>query len=357
MLNLNHLSIQRIAIHSINARSADRTLVQPTYAEELTPLPADALDMFNQRIQQALGHKSHGIQVDFQSVGAGSFFQRAAEAMHAENGRFLELSAEMADALASAQLSKDLAASKLVVFSGVEGRLQRPFLAVVKAEMQDGLVETQRQRRVVIEHLSKIFLTETQRLYKIGFVQAIVGNPRILQNGGYSKSDFHVHLFDHVMTGTETRGAAMYFYNAFMGADVAASSKKLTQDFYEKTTAFLDSLDLPAHERFDFIDSLRTELRSNQQTILVSEFADRHLPRPMRAKYSEFMTEAQFPQHAIHKDTQYIDSKLRRPQRMKFSSGVVITTPPDRLRDLVQVDNSRDGVTVVTIQGTIESSQ
>jgi len=357
MLNLNHLSIQRIAIHSINARSEDRTLVPPTYAQELTVLPGGALDMFNRRIQQALGHKSHGVQVEFQNAGDGSFFQRAAEAMHADDGRFLELSCELADALTSAQLSKDLAPSKLVILSGVEGRLQRPFLAVVKAEMQDGLGETTRQRRTVIEHLTRIFLTESQRLFKIGFVQAVVGNPRQRQDGAYSKGDFHVHLFDHVMTGTETRGAAMYFYNTFMGADVAASNKKLTQDFFEKTIAFFDSLDLPASERFDMIDSLRSELRSNQQTILVSEFADRHLPRPLRASYSDFMVEARFPQHAVAKDTQYIESKLRRPQRMKFSSGVIITTPPDRLSDLVRVDRSRDGVTVVTIQGTVESSQ
>lgn len=357
MLTLSHLSITRIAIHSINARGADRTLVPPTYATELIDLPGDALDMFNRRIQQALGHKSHGIQVEFQNVGAGSFFQKAAEAMYADDDRFLELSCEMADGLASAQLSRDLAPSKLIVFSGVEGRLQRPFLAAVKAEMQDGLGETTRQRRTVIEHLKKIFLTESQRLYKIGFVQAVVGNPRLLQNGGYSKTEFHVHLFDHVMTSTETRGAAMYFYNLFMGADVAASNKKLTQDFYEKSIAFFDSLDLSSNERYDLIDSLRVELRSNQQTILVSEFADRHLPRPLRAAYGDFMVEAQFPQHAVAKDTEFIASKLKRPQRVKFSSGVVITTPPDRLRELVEVETADDGVTTVRIQGTVESSQ
>lgn len=222
MLSLNLLQIQRFAIHSVNSRAADRTFVAPTCATALATLPHSAVDMFNRRIQAALGHKSHGIQVDFQAVGAGSFFQKSAEAMHANDGRFLQLSQEMANDLARAQLSKDLAPCKLIVMSGIEGRMQRPFLGVVKAEMQDGLGETTRQHQTVIEHLTKIFLTETQRLYKIGFVQAVVGAPSV-QNGLYQQGDFHVHLFDHMMTGTETRGAAMYFYNTFMGADVSAS--------------------------------------------------------------------------------------------------------------------------------------
>ncbi|AVR21427.1 nucleoid-associated protein [Burkholderia multivorans] len=355
MLTLDLLVIERLVVHHINQRDADRNVVEPNYADDLLHLPPGAMDMFTRRIVQALGHRSHGIEVDIRDAGPGSFFQNAADAMHADEGQFMALSRQMAHDLAAAQVTRDLPPSKLIVVSGVVGRVQRRFMAVIKAEMQDGLGETRHGRQTQIDYLTNIFLTDSQRLYKIGYVQQIGGNAGRAQP--YQREHFVMHLFDHLMTGTETRSAALYFYSGFMGADIAASDKRLTQDFYERTIEFINSRGFEPEDRMDLVDALRSELRSNKQTLSVADFGDEHFERATRDEYCDFMERANFPVHAVSKNTEYIKAKLKRRQRMVFSGDVVISTPPDKLKELVSIDTSVDGVTTVTINGTLQSQE
>ena len=222
--------------------------------------------------------------------------------------------------------------------------------------MQDGLGESIHGKETIIQHLTNIFLTEAQRLYKIGFVQQTGGKPKF-DAGLYDPEQFIVHLFDHAMTGTEARSAALYFYNDFMGADLSKSDKKLTQDFYEKTRKFFDSQDLEPERRVDLLESLCMELKSNDKQISVPEFAEKHMDGDMRRDYEAHMVRAHFPTHAITKDTEYVASKLKRPHKTRFSSGVTLTVPADRFKELVLIESEREGSTVVTIKGTIESQE
>jgi hypothetical protein len=356
MLDLQFLTVDRLAIHTIHPRGPGRVHVPPGLGSALVQFPDEAKDMFNRRIAQALGHSSHGIQMDFRETGVGSFFQRAAIAMRHDDEDFLMESQWFATQLSSAQLIRDFTASKLIVIAGRSGNLQRRYLAVVKAEMQDGLGETQHNQQTVIQHLTRIFFTETQRLYKIGFVQENVASPVVTENL-YDPTQFVVHLFDHLMTGTETRGAALYFYNTFMGADIAASNKRMTRDFFEKTKSFFDSTNLTAEKRIDLFEALRSELKSQEQTISVAEFGRKHLTPDLRNEYAEFMSRSRFPTHAITKDTEYIEAKLKRRQKAIFSSGVQITAPADKFKELVTVKDAEEGRTVVTIQGVIERAE
>jgi hypothetical protein len=316
MLTLELLAIERLVVHHINQRDADRNVVEPGYADDLLRLPAGAMDMFTRRIAQALGHRSHGIEVDIRETAPGSFFQNGAEAMRADDARFMDLSRQMARDLAAVQVARDLPPSKLIVISGVVGRVQRRFMAVIKAEMQDGLGETRHGRQTQIDYLTNIFLTDSQRLYKIGYVQQIDGNVGRAQP--YLREHFVMHLFDHLMTGTETRSAALYFYSGFMGADIAASDKRLTQDFYERTIEFINSRGFEPEDRMDLVDALRSELRSNKQTLSVADFGDEHFERATRDEYCGFMERAHFPVHAVSKNTEYIKAKLIRRYKSKL---------------------------------------
>ncbi|MDN7603918.1 nucleoid-associated protein [Burkholderia gladioli] len=356
MLQLDLLSIERVIVHHINTRGPERTLIAPNYSNELVPLADGALDMFNERIVSSLGHNSKGIKADFTQTGQGSCFQKMARLMHCDDQDFIALSKELADDLTAAQLRLDLAPSKLLVATGRQGRHQRRFAVAVKAEMQDGFGETVQARRTVIQHLTKIFFTEAQRLFKIGFVQQNVGRASV-RSGQYDATEFTVHLYDHMLTSTQTKGAAIYFYNQFLGADFAKSDKKLTQDFYEKTRKFFDSQELDAGDRMNLLDALRTELRSNEPTISVPDFGEKHMSAELLEEYEQFMRRANFPTYSITKDTEYISRKLRRRQRIVFSSGVTITAPPDQVQELITVDHEMDGTTVVTIQGTINSQE
>lgn len=311
--------------------------------------------MFNRRIASALGHKSHGIKVDFQEHGAGSFFQDAVQSMHLDEPGFIQHSASHAHRLCGAQGIRPYPQCKLIVMSGKTGKFQRPFMAVVKADMQDALAERSQNGRITIDYLNNVFLTESQRLFKIGFVQQMNAQPKLV-DGLHCKDDYAVHLFDHLLTGTESRTPAYYFYGTFLGTDIAASDKRLTQDFFTKTNEFLDSKGFSAVKRIELGESLRSELRSNTQTISVKDFGDKYLDKADQADYTAFMARSAFPAHAITKNTEYIASRLKRRQKFAFTSGVLITTPPDRI-SLVTVSDPVNGKTTVVVDGTVERQE
>lgn len=122
-------------------------------------------------------------------------------------------------------MNRDYAPSKMIVLAGTVTNLLRPFSAVVKADMQDALGEKTENGKTVIDYLEHIFLTESQRLFKIGFVQQTAAKAPT-KDSLYDPQYFSVHLFDHIMTSTESRKAAFYFYGDFLGADVSATDNR-----------------------------------------------------------------------------------------------------------------------------------
>jgi hypothetical protein len=351
MIDLAFLTIERIAVHHIPPRADDKSFVAPTCASSLVSLAKPGLDMFAKRITQALGHHSHGIQAQLHNTGAQSFFANSVDLMEGNDTLFLSTSSMVAHDLTRAQQSRNFAASKLIVISGHTSKSKWPFCAVVKSELQDGLTETSNKGKTVVDYLTDIFFAENQKLYKIGFIQ------KTSKLGKKSAPEhFAVHLFDHLMTGTETRSAAFYFHSDFLGADVAASDRHRTREFFDKTSEFVQTQPISTSAKIALGEALRAELRSNKQTISVKAFSDDHLEPALQSKYLNFMAKANISTHAITKDTEYIKTRLKRRQKIVFTSGVMITTPADKI-SLVSVEAPADGSTVVKISGIVESQE
>ena len=355
MFDISHLVISRVSVHHIPSHGPNKTVAVPTSGQSLVVLTNAAKDMVVQRLTKVLGKNSNGIQVGITNGTPQSFFQIAAGMISATDAAFLTASSNIATSLATAQNNVPLAPCKLIVIEGQVTAQSFPFIAVIKAELQEALAETLKGSKTTLDHLKDIFMTESQRLYKVGFLQRNVINPTVTA-GIYLVNQHSVYLFDHLMTGTETRSAAFYFYNDFLGCNISSSAKSLTRDFFEQTQIFLNTAGFTPHIRIDLQEALRSELRSNKQTLSVADFGVINMDATTRATYKTFMGKKGFPSHAVSKDTEYVKSRLRRRQRVVFSSGVMITTPADKM-NLIEVNANSDGSSTVKIQGTVEKSE
>lgn len=355
MLDIAHLAISRVSVHHIPSHGPNKAVAVPTGGQSLVVLTSAAKDMVVLRLTKVLGKNSNGIQVGITDDTPLSFFQIAAGMMSATDADFLSASANIAKLLAKAQNNVSLAPCKLIVIEGLVTAQSYPFVAVIKAELQEALTEKLTGSKATLDHLKDIFMTESQRLYKVGFLQRNVINPTITA-GQRSVNQHSVYLFDHLMTGTETRSAAFYFYSDFLGCDIASSAKSLTRDFFDQTQSFLNTAGLPTDVRIDLQEALRSELRSNKQTLSVADFAATNLDAVKSAAYKNYMDKKGFPSHAVTKDIEYVKSRLKRRQKVVFSSGVMITTPADKL-SLIEVTDNSDGSSTVKIQGTVEKSE
>ncbi|MGQ0728980.1 nucleoid-associated protein [Acidovorax sp.] len=354
MLDLENLNIQRVTVFSIPEDQPSKLPGLPTGGLSLVQLNPQARDMLKKRMVKALGKASHGIEVSIHDTTPQGFFQLGAAALDATDANFLSTAGSFASMLAKAQNNLSLKASKLVVIGGVVTAHARPFIAVVKAELQDALSETGTSNTTSIQHLQNIFMTESQRLYKIGFLQRTVANASNA-SGIFDIHQHSVHLFDHLMTALETRSAAHYFYSEFLGCQTANSARSRTRDFYNQTLEFIKTSGFSEAKQSDLQEALRAELRSNTAHVSVVDFSQAHMGLPDRAAYSIFMTNKGFPGHAVAKDTEYVKSRLRKRRKIMFTSGVTISTPPDDLQ-LVTVTANTDGSSTVHIPGT-ESSR
>jgi len=354
MLDLTNLAIQRVTVFHIPEDQPTKAPGIPTGGQTLVQLSQQGKDMLKMRMVKALGAQSHGIEVSIDDVTPPSFFQQGAASLVGNDAAFLTGAGVLATMLAKAQNNVSLKASKLVVVGGTVTAHARPFLAVVKAELQDALSERTAANAQAIDHLKNIFMTESQRLYKIGFLQRTVGavtHP----HGVYDSNQHSVHLFDHLMTALETRSAAHYFYSGFLGCQTATSARSRTRDFYNQTMEFINTAGFPDVKRYDLFDALRADLRSNSATISVGDFGAAHMNVPDRAAYTGFMAGKMFPTNAVAKDTEFVKSKLRRRRKILFTSGITVTTPPDDL-NLIRVVTNNDGSSTLHIPGT-ESSR
>ncbi|RQO73145.1 hypothetical protein DBR44_09520 [Aquitalea sp. FJL05] len=350
------LMIQRIIVHRIYTKVAGKEPLDPKTSNHLVKLAQPAIDALQLRITKALGNKSHGIEMSIHDVTAESFFQTAASMLHADEASFIKTSKELAINLHKAQLTTNTPGGMLAIIAGRVGDDALPFIAAIKAETQDGFKANEKDDQVDMEYIAELLLTDTQRFYKIGLLTEHISKPAGAE--GYQAGNYRSFLFDHLMTATETRPAAAYFYRVFLGMDIQASSKKLTEDFFEYTRDFIKTAPLDDNAKLDLHEALRTELRSQEATISAGGFGAKHLPAELRKEYEDYMTAKGFPANAINKDTDYIHAKLRKRRRFVFTNGVWISTPPEKTDDFLQIEPADDaGITVVKIKGAFQEQQ
>lgn len=348
------MTIERLAAHTIFAMRPDKQHTPPDCSDELIPLGPEALDLIQQRITEALGHTSHGVEVGLRDIEVGSFFQLSAQMMKSDDPGFLTVSKVLAEKLTRAQTHPKWPGGVLMVISGTVGKDSTRFLAALKAEADKGINLVEKGGKISLELVKKMLLSATQRLYKIGILLEIA--PKKAGADGLAEAEnYRMFLFDHLLTATETRPAAAYFYSGFLGVNILASARHHTRIFFEETNALIRLMDVDEDKKADLREALRTELRSNKPTLNAAEFAKEHLPEDARQGFVKKLIEKGFPDQSVVKDVAYISSRLRRPRQLHFSSGVIVRVPADgNVKELVEVSNLEDGYTAVKIKGVID---
>lgn len=348
------MTIDRLIAHTIHPRGPDKKAVQPTCSEALIPMNDDVRELTQLRITEALSHSSHGVEVGCENSAVGSFMQVAAELIDAHDARFVQLSKALAGTLTANQVHGSIPGGVLIIVSGTVGLPSKRFLAAIKAETDKGFNVEERNGVITLQVVKRMLLSQTQRLFKIGLVVEVTAVPRGA-DGLSDPANYRYFLFDHLLTATETRPAAAYFYSAFLGMSILATAKHHTRIFFDETRSFINSRPIPEDDKRSMLEALRTTLRANTPTISAHDFADEHLPEEMRGEYVTWVNGKGFPRAAVVKDIDYIKFRLRRPRQMLFSSGVSIRVPADQdLGEHVAIEGSANGFTTVKIKGTIQ---
>lgn len=323
-----NLNIRRVVLHEVFKRRHDGALITPRYATQLINLPPDAMDVFRERVVDAMGTASQSMQMEIADAGADSAVALASSLIATADPGFLSDSSKFADKLASAQMSKSLPGGILVVFDGSVQAAGYPLVGVIKAEKQTGF----RQGGTSLQFLKDLILTPASKLYKIGiFVREGAPTAQL-------PLDWNAFVYDSHMTSANRDGAAKYFFEHFLGCRIPQNSAYLTRAFFEHTRDFVRQLPFEPEVKDDLLTSLYTYLKVDQTpTIQVSAFSTTYLPPDCQDDYRAFMENKHFPMNAVQKDPAELKAQLRK-RRIRFTGSIELTGPPESFKELISIE-------------------
>lgn len=349
------MQILRMVAHTVYARGKGNVKKAPDYSEEIIRLDQESVDLLQLRITEALGNRSHGVNMSIARATPESFMQRAAAVMGGDEADFLGTSKIFAHDLTEAQTNPRWPGGVLIVLSGRIGAPSKRFVAVIKAETDKGFNVVEEGGRIQLRLIKKMLLSETQRLYKVGILIELA-DVAPDENGLKNADNYLAFLFDHLLTSSETGKAAAYFYDAFLGMKISTSSRYQTKVFFEESKSFINNSDLTDDDRYNLREALRAELKNHVPTLNLEEFAERAFPEELRDAYIAHLTGKGFPSQSIVKDTEYIKHQLKKPRNVTFTSGVLIRVPSDHdFREMVEIQENVGDYTQVRIKGAVQA--
>jgi len=348
---LINLRINRVITHQIFKRGQDREPIPPKYSNDYTELDQEGLNVLQERTTEALGSDSHCIDMLVKQENPESTFNKCCRIITADKPSFIQLTDALALKLTESQNTRNIPGGVLIIFDGLVGNENNRYVGIIKAEIHAGFNLQDLHGKLLLKFLSNLALTPDQKLFKIAmFIEIARSDKPELR----TPNDFKILVYDHLMTKAETRQAAQYFYEAFLGCCFPQSDKKLTGDFYHGTKEYIQSLNIADDKKVDLNTSLYTYLKVSQSPIVkIADFATQYLDQQYRDGYQNFMDNKGLPANAFNKDITNIESYLKR-RNIKFSSNVRISAPSDRFKELVNIISQEAGKTIVSIEGHIE---
>ena len=333
-MELLDLRVERLVVHEVFERADDRTAVPPTYATALEGLDADATDAIRNRIVAAIASPAKCMQMTIAAAGPDSMCALMSELVDSDDAQFVSASRRAADLLTGAQRSRVIPGGILIVFTGTAGVPAKRLAGVIKAEVHTGFTRESTAGVPALRFLKNLLLTAQTRLYKIGlFIEDLPRGAEALPFG------WSAYVYDETLTLANRYGAALYFYEGFLGTKFPESSARQTKQFHELTKNFIRSTGLPEVEKVVLHNALVTYLRADQApTVSVAAFGDAYLPTAeLQDAYRSFMTEREFPEQAVAKDLSHVTGQLR-TRKLVFRNQVKLTAPAEGFDDLIRVE-------------------
>lgn len=327
---LENVTITRICLHEVHRRSDEGSVVRPTYGAGLLNLGPEALGAFRSRVIAAFKSNAQCMEMAIREFGQGSVVANGVRLVETLDPEFVHHSRLFADALASAQGSRQIPGGLMVVFDGTLGNPAKSFFGVMKAELHEGFVKTADLQATFV---SDLFLSPKTKLYKIGLFVSDGLSPRPELPGGWTPT-----VYDSAMTASQRDNAATYFHSTFLGLDIPANAAQQVKTFFEQTKAFIKSTGIPEEQKVDLYNGLYTYLKLDRGgTIQTARFADIYMDGDLADDYLDHMRRQRFPTSAVAKDISEISGSLRL-RKFKFPSGITLSGPPDAVSELVTVE-------------------
>ncbi|MEU6965746.1 nucleoid-associated protein [Streptomyces chrestomyceticus] len=264
-----------------------------------------------------------------------------------EGGRSLvETSREIAELLLASQPANS--SDGLLMVAAVRLGGHRGLL-MVKLEPESGMQATEivtddGLRTFDVTYFANLLFTEASRVYKIALFSA----------AGLSEDALEGWAADKQMAG---KRLAKFFRESFLGCQLKDEPRQLTLRFHDAAVDWINTRISNPDTQVSYLMAVLVELQSPTPVVDPDAFIKARLHPPHRESFAEFMRDSEVPEHTFDKDTELVETKLRK-MRMAFDNGAFLIAPIEAMEgDSIRVEGLNDGRTRLTLTGVMTETR
>ncbi len=340
MRSFPDIVIERAIVHRINRKEELTEHATLTPSENVIQFSGEIKEMILKRIASALRNDYRTFALNIEDTSPGSFFGLCQDLGSTTNDVFLERSIALGERLASQQKSSSIPGGFFVLLQAHYGEDSKAMAIAIKAEPHEALRHiTDDSGRSRIELLKSVFLSPSQKLFKIG----------ILFEHEEITGDEINDIFGCLVYDAQFRvenSPAEYFYKEFLGLTTIENAKIQSKRFFEKTEEFAESFGTDHFDIGSLREALRGELMNNEAPMISPvEFANSHIAE--EDTRNEYLRQvADFMPEAFPKDISLINQQLR-TRKIEFENRVKVVGPEDEFNRSVEIlEQSQDHVLI-----------
>jgi hypothetical protein len=333
MIDFNNLNVRRIIIHTINPKQNGQDSATAEYSPEILEIEENVLAIIKVRLIDAAGRNSKAFELQIENTNSNSFYDLSSDLNNLNNRDFITTTSVIADLLAESQRKTSIPGGYLMIMNCSDSETDLPVHIVIKAEPHEALQFSKIDGHSQVSVLHKVFLSPSQKLYKIGIIYA--KTDEALED---INEQFGCFLYDDQFR-TDTHPAE-YFYKDFLGFSVGKNAKIQSQRFYDKTERFIMTNITNIEKKANLLSVLKTEFSTNADpTVNPINFANTYIPAEngIRDRYiGDVCQELPF---AIIKDTILIKTRLSK-RKIDFPSNINVVGPEESFDErVIIIDN------------------
>ncbi|MFP4369956.1 MAG: nucleoid-associated protein [Candidatus Kapaibacterium sp.] len=343
-----------MAIHEIIAKQGSQEHAVASVDDKLLQLEESVNNIIKNRFSKAASKTNKFFEMDIEKSNGSCFFTLVHKMKHMSDVDFIKASGELAYLLAESQTRNSIPGGYLLVIEA-QTRDHRQVYIAVKCELHEALRYEIRDGNSQIRLLDDVFLSPSQKLYKIGIIYE-----REEQEPGktFPNKEFGAYLFDQQFNPDSE--PASYFFKDFLGFSYEGNSKIQSKRYYENTENFIKSNLENYEDKLSMLDLLRHQFREEEDTkIEPMDFAASYLQEPdMIERYANEVA-SYLPQN-IHKDGTLLEHRLKW-KKLNFPNKIVLSGPENTFEfgveiikdkeELDKIDLSNSAYTLIKISG------
>lgn len=337
MIDFNNLLVNRLIIHTINPKQDNQDSATVDSSNEITAVDHNALEIIRTRLIDAAGRNSKAFELEIENFNQDSFFALSNDLGDISDQEFISRTIEIAELLADNQRKVSIPGGYLLILDCLDNDNNLPIVIVIKAEPHEALQYSSISGQTQVNVLHSVFLSPSQKLYKIGIVYRKTNEDSVapIPQYGCFLYDDQFRIDSH---------PAEYFYKDFLGFTIGSNSKIQSQRFFDKTENFIISNVQEIDTKTLLLSSLKNEFAINQNDIInPNNFANTFIPNENGLRDLYFVEVCQELPLSIVKDIVLIKNRLNK-RKIDFPSNINLSGPEEGFDNRVEIINDQEVV-------------